>query len=623
MVQVQLLGTFQVIRGDEIVTPSAPKVRRVLALLAMRANSVVHIRQLIEELWEERPPLSSSTTLQTYIYQLRRMQGLVDDPAGGTRGASLLTSPGGYQLNLPDGALDVHTFEELARRGRAQMERGFVEGASDVLREALAVWRGPALSDITAGPILHVDTLRLEESRNSVLEQRIDADLMLGRHNQLISELTGHAAHNPTHEGLHAKLMLALYRAGRRSESLSVFHRIRRVLAAELGLEPCSELQRLHQSVLSSDPKLDLPSGGAGTVQVSRAVEPPMHLPPDSALTGRSAEVAAMEQLLTKDSGPSPFTLSVTGPPGSGTSALCAHVAHRVRGRFPDGQLYASLGDPDDTDEPAEVLGDFLRAVGFTGSAVPDGLEDRIRLFRGWTADRRVLVTVDNVASSAQLGPLLPSGRNCATVVASHRRLCDRSTSAVLDLRPLAEKAAMDLLASVVGDERIGRETAAAQRLTELCGGLPVALRAAANKLALRPHWPLRRLVDKLHPEHRRLHELRGGDLDVLCSVERRYMLLRPELRSAFRALVRLSDAPITAEVAALMLGTDEYTAETLLEELVEFHLAEVDARQPADPFLYSFLPLVRLAVHSVSGWTVSASLGEGALACEEAGPAA
>ncbi|XTZ15072.1 AfsR/SARP family transcriptional regulator [Micromonospora echinospora] len=233
----------------------------MLALLAICANRVVRNEQIIEELWENSPPTSVTTTLQTYVYQLRKhlQRALAPQPVGtggSVSGSDLRTFAGGYMLSLAPEALDSLRFEQLVAQGRAALESGRTETAARILRDALALWRGPALVDVTPGPILQVEVLRLEEMSKSALELRIEADLLLGRHHELLSELVGLSARQPTHEGFQAKLMLALYRAGRRSEALGVYQGARKALVAELGVDPSGDLQRLHRAILEGDPSL-------------------------------------------------------------------------------------------------------------------------------------------------------------------------------------------------------------------------------------------------------------------------------------------------------------------------------------------------------------------------------
>lgn len=262
MVHINLLGPLTVLIDGVTVTPTAPKPRRVLTLLATSANKVVRNEKLIEELWNSTPPASVMTTLQTYIYQLRRNLQLSAEKnsrrnENARNNGMLQTFAGGYLLELGPDALDSLRFERLTQRGRAQLVAGHYAEASATLHEALELWRGPALVDVNPGPVLQVEVPRLEEIRQSALEARIDADLQLGRHQELISELVGLVAEQPTQESFQGKLMLALYRSGRRSGALHAYQQARRAIVRELGIEPSMQLQKLQQAILNGDRGLD------------------------------------------------------------------------------------------------------------------------------------------------------------------------------------------------------------------------------------------------------------------------------------------------------------------------------------------------------------------------------
>ncbi|MGP3949156.1 AfsR/SARP family transcriptional regulator [Streptomyces sp. 7N604] len=593
------------------VTPSAPKVRQVLALLALRANTTVPLHQLVEELWEERPPSSAATTLQTYIYQLRKLPGLCDPqlsgPSVGTR--ALLTTPGGYRLSVPSDCLDAQEFGELAMRGRQAMEKGTVAEAADLLQRALTVWRGPALSDLAPGPIVGIDALRLEEQRYEVLEERINADLLLGRHHRLISELTALAADNPTREGLHAKLMLSLYRAGRRPEALEVFQRIRRVLTRELGLEPCSELQRLHQQVLAGDRGLDLP-GGQTTVHGAPAGGPPVTLPADVPLVGREADLLHVGRMLSEAAGSvgsayggtdGPRCVAVAGPPGAGTTAFTVHLAHRLGDAFPDGRLYVSFGDPADPVCVEEVLACLLEAVGYRRSDLPPHRADRARMFSAWTSGRRVLLVVDDVASADQVTDLLPADAGSAVLASGYRRLYGSQFKVRVDLPPLGSERSLELFLSALGRDRTLDDAQGLHMMLDLCGDLPGPMLEAVGLLALRPHWSIRQLIDWLSRDrpaavaHQRPHPFHH--------VVRRCGRLEPRLRDTLAKLAWEATGTLTVEQAAGILDRDPDETEELLEELVEFFLLGVDmASDPATArfFQYRLPPLVRTALRAM-----------------------
>lgn len=259
---IDVLGALAVRENGSSITPTAPKPRQVLALLALHADQVVPVSALIGELWGSARPRSARTTLQTYVLQLRELISAAlekdgGDPAGERRTAKdvLVTTPGGYLLSSGGGRSDVRTFERLAGMGYRSMDAGDCRAAARQLSEALALWSGDALADVQAGAQLKMEIERLDESRLCALDQRIEADLRLGRHRELLPELTVLVNRYRTHESLYAQFMLALYRSGRRGEALDVYQRLRTTLVRELGLEPSAALRRLQQSILTATPE--------------------------------------------------------------------------------------------------------------------------------------------------------------------------------------------------------------------------------------------------------------------------------------------------------------------------------------------------------------------------------
>ena len=240
--ELGLLGPFEVADGDRTLVIGGGRQRKLLAILALRANEFVGSERLIEELWGERPPETAAKALQGYVSQLRKTLGH----------EVLVTRPGGYVLQIAPGQLDVHRFERLVDEARDAEPRE----AAEKLREALAVWRGPALADFAYDDFAQTEIARLEERRLVVLEERIDTDLALGRHAALVGELVALVAQQPLSERPQAQLMLALYRSGRQAEALEVYQQARRRFREDLGLEPSEELQQLQRAILAHDPAL-------------------------------------------------------------------------------------------------------------------------------------------------------------------------------------------------------------------------------------------------------------------------------------------------------------------------------------------------------------------------------
>lgn len=274
---IEVLGALSVRENGASIAPTAPKPRQVLALLALHADRVVPLSALMEELWGAAPPRSGRTTVQTYVLQLRELIAAALARGGEGQGAPgqaerraakdvLVTMPGGYLLS-GGGHSDVLAFERLSNLGYRAMAAGDFAGAARRLREALALWSGAAFADVQAGPQLETEIKRLDESRLCALEQCIDAELRLGRHREVLAELSVLVSRYRMHEGLYTQLMLALYRSGRRGEALDVYRRLRAALVRELGLEPSAGLRRLHRFILTAR---DEPAPGtAGTARAA------------------------------------------------------------------------------------------------------------------------------------------------------------------------------------------------------------------------------------------------------------------------------------------------------------------------------------------------------------------
>lgn len=256
-VDIKVLGPLAVSHAGASVTPTAPKPRVLLAMLALHAGCVVSVDALVEELWGASAPRSARITIQSYVVQLRKLfaaaLALPPDEAAQRAKQVLVTSPGGYLLDAAGGEVDVSRFDALAEAGHRARQEGDLAGAAAAFTEALAAWRGPALVDVQVGAHLRVDVTRLTEARLNILDCRIAADLRRGKHHELLGELAALVARYRTHEGLCAHFMLALYRSGRRCEALDVYRGLRDGLADEQGLEPIPPLQRLQRSMLVPD----------------------------------------------------------------------------------------------------------------------------------------------------------------------------------------------------------------------------------------------------------------------------------------------------------------------------------------------------------------------------------
>jgi DNA-binding SARP family transcriptional activator len=595
--EFRVLGPLEVWCDGRRVPVSAAKQRTLLAILLLRAGRVVAAEELIDRLWGERPPATARKTLHNYVRRLRMALAAGADASAVP--PMLLTEPTGYLLRLGDAVLDLHRFEQLREQAQQAASAGNLDRAAGILRQALGLWRGPALADVVAETLLRTEAVRLEERRLAALEARIQAELDLGRHAELVGELEALAAQHPLRESFCGQLMLALYRCGRQVDALGAYRAARRLLTEEFGVEPGSELQRLERAILVADPSLAAPARSAPSAPMAQTPDwaIPAQLPADVAdFTGRGQHLEQLDRLLTGDWYATAVVISaIAGTAGVGKTALAVHWAHRARDRFPDGQLYVRLqGSQPNLLDPAEVLAGLLRDLGVQGAAIPAALEERSRLYRALLADRRVLVVLDDAAGEAQVRPLLPGSSGCGVLVTSRRALAGLEGVHLLALDVLPRMEAMELLGKLAGPERVEAEAQAAEVIAERCGLLPLALRIAGAKLAANPRWRLEELAGRLADEHHRLGELHIGDLDVRASFALSYLGLDPAARRLFRLLGVLELPDLPGWVAAALLDTGPAEAAAVLDRLVEAQLVENAGYDPAGQLRYRLHDLLR-----------------------------
>ena len=311
--QFRILGPLEVAERDVTRPLGGVKQRAVLAILLLHRGEVLSGERLIEELWGEHAPATAAKVLQAYISRLRKTIG----------GDVLLTRGRGYVLSPAAGEVDLEEFERLAAEGRAGLAGGDAASAAARLREALGLWRGPPLSDFTYEAFAQGEIARLEEARVAALEERIDADLALGRHDRLVPELELVAREHPLRERLCAQRMLALYRAGRQAEALQAYRDSRRILIDQLGIEPGRELRVLHQAIVEQDQRLDLQ--GESRIVAFRETRR------SAAFVGRERELSELAGALHDAVGGQGRLFLLTGEPGIGKSRLAEELARHAR----------------------------------------------------------------------------------------------------------------------------------------------------------------------------------------------------------------------------------------------------------------------------------------------------
>jgi DNA-binding SARP family transcriptional activator/Tfp pilus assembly protein PilF len=616
MMRFRLLGPLEVLVGDDWRAIGAPKWRSVLAALLINPGQIVSADTLISEVWGDEPPARAANLVSIYVLRLRRLIADADN-------AVLVTRAPGYQLRVNATDTDALLFEAMVRDGRRAYAAGDPQAAARLLTEALGLWHGRPLADVPPTPLVEAEAERLSELRLGAAELRITAELALGGHDQAVAELRRLLADHPLREGLWLLLMRALDGAGRHAEALEVYGQAREAISAQLGVDPGAELRQLHAELLAKDtaaPAGVISAGsvptGTGAVQGATAeaergeprratVPSPAQLPADVVdFTGRDEQVERLAELLSHagdavSSDPGAVRIAVVaGTGGLGKTSLAVHAAHRVRGSFPDGQLYVDLlGATPDPVPPGDVLARFLRDLGVDGRDVPVDEAERAARYRTVLAGRRMLVVLDNARDAAQVRPLLPGTASSAVLVTTRSRMPDLASTRLVDLNVLDDDDALKLFVKVVGEERAAAEPEATAELLEACAGLPLAIRICAARLVTRTGWTIAAMAARLRDQHRRLDEMRAGDLAVRASFEVSFTSLPASTSSrgidparAFCLLGLWPGPSISSAAAAALFGVPEYSAEDALGVLVDTHLLEC-----VGPDRYRFHDLLRV----------------------------
>ncbi|WP_432838233.1 BTAD domain-containing putative transcriptional regulator [Dactylosporangium sp. CA-092794] len=591
----------------------------MLGLLLCRANRTVSVAVLTEALWHDEPPRTAHKNIQVYGSALRKL--LVAEDGAGPR---LRHNPPGYLIQIGPDQLDALQFAELARAGRIELRRGDAAAGADLLGQAVRLWRGPVLPELSSAQAVADEAEQLGEQYLSTYEDWAETKLALGHHTDLVEELNGLARHHPLRERLRHAQMLALYRSGRQTDALAQFDTMRQLLARELGLRPSPVLARLYEAILTGDPSLHVAALGRlrpASVRATTAERSSL-IRDVGDFTGREHEVETLLDMVTRADHRG--IAAISGPAGVGKTALAVHCAHRLGERFPDGRILGCLRASDGRARAAaDVLGDLLRGIGLTG-ALPDTEEERAALLRESTAGRVMLLVLDDAVSETQVRSVLAAAGDSVVLVTSRRHLGGLESATHLVLEPLPEAEAVRLLGLLIGPERVAAEPEAARRLAEVCCGLPLAIRIVGAKLAGLRHLTLARYAERLTDERRLLDELVAGDLQLRPRLAVSYQDLTPDDRAALDLLAALTAPTFAVPEIAGSLGTDVSRAEVTIERLIEAHLVEAveadDVEAHSGGTRYSLSPLIRVFLRERHSGAASRSPASTTLSGEDVG---
>jgi predicted ATPase/DNA-binding SARP family transcriptional activator len=559
-VEFRLLGPLEVVGDDGApVAIGGRRPRALLTLLLLHPNEVVSADRLIDGIWGERPPASAKSALQVHVHMLRGVLGA----------ERVVTRDPGYLILVEPDELDVERFQRLV-----------AAGGSEALREALALWRGPALADVAHEPFARIEAARLDDARLDALEARIQADLDTGRHGALTAELEAHVATHPHRERLRAQQMLALYRAGRQGDALAVYHDARRTLLEELGVEPSPMLKELEQRILRHDPELAPPESASEA------------LPADATpLVGRALEVAAVTSLLAR---PDTRLVTLTGPGGTGKTRLALAAARRME---PD--VHAVFVDLSAVSDPALVIPTVAHALGASESPGGDPVESVVAML-GEQPRLLVLDNLEQVLDAAVDIARLLDASGTLRVIATSRAPLRITRERVYAVQPLpvpdlGADTAQDIehVAAVrlyvervhAADPLFAITDANAGAIARICralDGLPLALELAAARVrTLGAEGTAARLGERLSLLSRGARDLPERQRSLRATLDWSVQLLEADAVRVLAALGAFSGGASLEAVEAVVPGSDVPTA---LDDLLDTALVMRTAGATDEP---------------------------------------
>jgi predicted ATPase/DNA-binding SARP family transcriptional activator len=509
--EFRMLGPLEVVAGGAPVAVGGVKARALLAFLLLHRGRVVSRERLVDALWGERPPRAVAAELRVYVAKLRK----------GLRPDLLVTDEDGYALLVDGDQVDADRFERGAREGGERLAGGDAASAAGVLAEALALWRGPVLADLADEPWVAAEAGRLEELRLVALEERLEADLALGRHAWVVAELERLVAEQPYRERLRAQLMLALYRCGRQSEALELYRQTARVFAEELGIEPGPELRARERAILNHDPALRLRQLAPGNLPV-----------PPTSLIGRRRELDELVALLAR---PETRLLTLTGPGGSGKTRLALELAAQLETELGGPAYFVDLAP---LAEPGLVLSAIARTLGVEHVGAAPLRETLTSVLR----NRRLLLVLDNfehlLEACSEIAGLL-ADVPALTILATSRSPLRLRAEVRYEIGPLPLVDAVSLFVARARAVEIGFEASpAVEALCRRLDGLPLALELAAARVnVVSPAALLDRLSRRLPLPDASLRDLPERQRTLRATVDWSYELLTPGEQRLFARL--------------------------------------------------------------------------------------
>ncbi|WP_078559432.1 BTAD domain-containing putative transcriptional regulator [Streptomyces sp. PRh5] len=593
MISFRVLGALEITSAiGHVITLRGVNARRLLGVLLLTPGEWVSDERLIELAWS--PMGASRAALHNAVSRLRGWLHTSVDCS-----VALEYSAARYRIKVPPESVDVVRFRSQladAEHARSRQER------ADHLLAALGEWRGPVLAHTREWIRTDPEVVNLEKSRLDSTCELADIALQTGGIEQALPYVERMAGALPYDEPLQARLITMLGACGRRAEALRVYEEVRAGLAEELGVDPSAELRDVHLRLLRGDYLTEpTPCGEGGETTLAFAAAAPKAtpamLPRDIAdFAGREEETRQIGRFLrVSQLRKRVDVLVVSGKLGVGKTALAIHAGHMHKDAFPDGQLFVDLrGTGPEPLPPGAVLAQFLRALGVDTSHLPADLGERAALYRTHLSGRRVLVVLDNALDETQVRPLLPGSAGCTVLVTSRYRLLSLEGTRRLTLDVPTRHEAFALLANVMGRQRVTAEPEAARTVIDVCGRLPLAVRAAGQRLAARPHRNLAWMVEQLSDERRRIGELDVDDVALRTHLALSYEALGGEECALFRWAALLATSDFTASTAAELIGRSVEHTERLLDRLVQANLLEVCPLAQETEAKYHFHELIR-----------------------------